>query len=216
MLVRNKRTSIEDIRRIELVQAAHRVFIEHGLSGMTTARICQEAGMSPGILAYYFKGKDEVLFGMVRYNNRILMEDVIARLSRAATRWERLEAIIEGNFPAQAFERNTANAWLSVVAAAGSNPQYSRLQNIFYSRLRSNLASAMTGILPPNRLQKLSLGIGVMIDGLWLRKAAGSAISRQDAVELVAAHVSAFLAPEELSALRALSADKLEKGGTGR
>ena len=70
MATQGKRTRIEDIRRVELIAAAHRVFLEHGLQGMTSARICREAGMSPGILAYYFKGKDEVLLGMVRYNNR--------------------------------------------------------------------------------------------------------------------------------------------------
>jgi len=70
---------IEEVRRRELIEGAYRVFLEHGIAGLTTARICKEAGMSPGLLVYYFKGKDEVLFGMVRYNNRLLMEDVIAR-----------------------------------------------------------------------------------------------------------------------------------------
>lgn len=203
MASKNKRTSIEDIRRIELVQAAHRVFIEHGLGGMTTARICEEAGMSPGILAYYFRGKDEVLLGMVRYNNRILMEDVIGRLQGAHSKWERLVAIVEGNFPERAFERNTANAWLSVVAAAGSNDQYGRLQNIFYKRLASNIGSALSDALSPDRLQEAALGIGVMIDGLWLRKAAGSAISRQAAIQLVIAHVEAFLGAVEVELLKA-------------
>ena len=84
------RKRIDEIRRSELIEAAHRVFLREGLQGLTTARICKEAGMSPGILAYYFKGKDEVLLGMVRYNNRLLMEDVIAWLGKAQTQWARL------------------------------------------------------------------------------------------------------------------------------
>src|SRR5690349_21526903 len=43
MATHGKRTRIEDIRRIELIAAAHRVFLEHGLQGMTSARICREA-----------------------------------------------------------------------------------------------------------------------------------------------------------------------------
>jgi len=202
MALKGKRTAIEDIRRIELVQAAHRVFIEHGLGGMTTTRICREAGMSPGILAYYFKGKEEVLFAMVRYNNRILMEDVIARLHRANSRWERLLAIVEGNFPDRAYERNTANAWLSVCAAAGANPQYGRLQTIFYNRLRSNIASSLAGIISPERLKMAILGIGVMIDGLWLRKANGSDISQKVAVELVSSYIASIITPEEMNAMK--------------
>lgn len=103
-----KRTRIEDIRRVELIQAAHRVFRAEGLTGLTTARICAEAGMSPGILAYYFKGKKDALYEMVRYNNRILLEDIVARLRAATTPWDRIVAIVDGNFPMQAYERATA------------------------------------------------------------------------------------------------------------
>ncbi|MGL4490358.1 MAG: transcriptional regulator BetI [Rhizobiaceae bacterium] len=202
MVGKQKRRSIEDIRRIELIQAAHRVFMTHGLGGMTTARICEEAGMSPGILAYYFKGKDEVLFGMVRYNNRILMEEVVARLSKARNRWERLTAIIEGNFPARNYDRNAANAWLSVVAAATSEKKYERLQAIFYKRLKSNMASALSGVLPPQRLEAAVLSTSIMIDGLWVRKAAGSDISHSAAKELVLFQLRSFLLPEELSLLQ--------------
>lgn len=202
MALKGKRTAIEDIRRVELVQAAHRVFIEHGLGGMTTTRICHEAGMSPGILAYYFKGKEEVLFAMVRYNNRILMEDVIARLHRATSRWERLLAIVEGNFPNHTYERNTANAWLSVCAASGANLQYGRLQSIFYKRLSSNIASSLAGVLPPTRLKLAILGIGVMIDGLWLRKADGSDISREIAVQLVTSYIASIITQEEMNVLQ--------------
>ncbi|MGB8814751.1 MAG: transcriptional regulator BetI [Paracoccaceae bacterium] len=197
-----KRTRINDIRRPELIAAAHRVFLAHGLGGLTTARICAEAGMSPGILAYYFTGKDQVLFEMVRYNNRILMEDVITRLHAARTPWDRLVAIVEGNFPASAYDRNTANAWLSVCAAAATNPQYARLQRIFYRRLNSNLASAFGGALTPDRLRQLSLAISALIDGLWLRKSAGGDVTREAAVDLVMAQISGALTPRESANLK--------------
>ena len=136
-----KRSRIEDIRREELILAAHRVFLTQGLAGLTTARICAEAGLSPGILAYYFRGKEDVLFQMVRYNNRILMEDIARRLRAAVTPWDRLTAIVEGNFPAANYNRAAANAWLSVCAASATNSRYARLQRIFYARLQSNLSN---------------------------------------------------------------------------
>jgi TetR/AcrR family transcriptional repressor of bet genes len=74
---KKQKKRIEEIRRIELIEAAYRIFIKDGLKGLTTTRICQEAGMSQGILTYYFKDKDEVLFEMVRHANRILMDDVV-------------------------------------------------------------------------------------------------------------------------------------------
>ncbi|MBN9221374.1 MAG: transcriptional regulator BetI [Mesorhizobium sp.] len=202
MATHGKRTKIEDIRRIELIAAAHRVFLEHGLHGMTSARICREAGMSPGILAYYFKGKDEVLFGMVRYNNRLLMEDVIARLKAARTGWERLEAIVEGNFPASAFTQPIANAWLSVCAEAGVNPQYARLQRLFYRRLRSNLASVFEEMAAESRLREAGFIIAALIDGLWLRKAAADDLGRDEAIALVFGGIRSLMTNGEEQRLR--------------
>jgi TetR/AcrR family transcriptional regulator, transcriptional repressor of bet genes len=191
------RTRIEDVRRVELIAAAHRVFMRHGLNGMTTARICAEAGMSPGILAYYFKGKDEVLLAMVRHNNRVLAMDVAARLKASRTRWDRLLAILEGNFPAEAFEANVATAWLSVCAIAPVNPFYGQLQKIFYRRLHSNLASVFLGIMEAERLSALTLGIGTMIDGLWLRKSISPDLGRMQAVAQLTRFVTLSLTQAE-------------------
>lgn len=196
-----KRSRIEDIRREELILAAHRVFLAQGLAGLTTARICAEAGLSPGILAYYFRGKEDVLFQMVRYNNRILMEDIARRLRAAATPWERLVAIVEGNFPAANYHRAAASAWLSVCAAATTNPEYARLQRYFYRRLASNLSSCLKPALAGERRDALILTIGVMIDGLWLRRAADDRISRDQAVGQMLAQIAAFLSPAERQAL---------------
>jgi len=54
------KTSIEKIRRRDLVKAAYQTFLEYGLSGTTVARIGARAGMSHGIVNYYFKSKDHL------------------------------------------------------------------------------------------------------------------------------------------------------------
>lgn len=192
-----KRTRIEDLRRRELIAAAHRVFMLHGLGGMTTARICREAGMSPGILSYYFKGKEDVMFAMVRLNNRLLMEDVVARLSAATTRWQRLLAIVEGNFPVSVYQPAVANAWLSVVVASATNPRYAQLQRVFYRRLRSNLGSVFAGVLPEAQFDLVARVVSNLIDGSWLQKAANEAPDRDSVVALILATVEALLAPDE-------------------
>ncbi len=168
---KKQKTRIEDIRRIELIEAAHRIFLREGLRGLTTGRICAEAGMSQGILTYYFKDKEEVLFEMVRMNNRILMDEVVVNLRRATSRWERLVAIIDGNFPAHRFDRSTANAWVSLYAEAGHNERYGRLQRPYYSRLRSNVASALSPLCGRDQIDHFVRGFAAMIDGLWLRRA---------------------------------------------
>ncbi|TDE36603.1 transcriptional regulator BetI [Antarcticimicrobium sediminis] len=197
------RTRIEDLRRQELIDAAHRVFLQHGLGGLTTTRICKEAGMSQGILAYYFSGKDEVLFAMVRKNNRVLLAQVVANMRDAKTRWDRLNGIIEGNFPLSHFESATASAWLSICAASRQDPRFARLQQVFYARLASNVISAVVPVLDHGTAEQLSYIIGAQIDGLWLRRASDENMAREKAVALVRWGVSTIIGPEKVAALKA-------------
>jgi TetR/AcrR family transcriptional regulator, transcriptional repressor of bet genes len=191
--LRKPRTTIEDLRRREIIAAAHRVFMQHGLGGLTTQRICAEAGLSPGILTYYFKGKDEVLFAMVRLNNRLLSHDVAVRLRAAATPWARLVAVVEGNFPEGVYTPTIAAAWLSLCAESGVRPPFRRLQQIFYARLRSNIAAAFGPAVP----EVLTLTIAAMIDGFWLRRATDDRLTSAMVVAAILEAVAAQLTPDD-------------------
>lgn len=202
------KTRIEDIRRIELIEAAHRVFLTDGLNGLTTTRICREAGMSQGILTYYFKNKEEVLFEMVRYANRLLMDDVVTRLRQANSNWERLKAIFEGNFPEEHYVANTANAWSSFYAAAASNERYAMLQQLFYRRLRSNLASALANVLSAPQLDHFTNGVAALIDGLWLRRGRSNDLTASEAIRLLVEYAEKMLGSDIV--------EKLQKPGAAK
>jgi TetR/AcrR family transcriptional regulator, transcriptional repressor of bet genes len=206
----HRRTRIEDIRRSELIEAAHRVFLNAGMKGLTTTRICQEAGMSQGILTYYFKSKDDLLFEMVRFSNGRLMHEVVTGLRNATTRWDRLEAIVLGNFPQEHYERNTANAWTSFYAAAITNERYARLQRLFYRRLRSNLASALGGVLPRSELDHFAKGFAAMIDGLWLRRGQDDDLTSDEAIRLVTEHAQRMLGEDKVGILQQTAARDAE------
>lgn len=198
-----QRTRIEDIRRVELIEAAHRIFLRDGLKGLTTIRICHEAGMSQGILTYYFKDKEQVLFEMVRFANRLLMDAVVVNLRQAETRWDRLIAIIDGNFPEEKFERNTANAWVSFYAEAAHNPRYARLQRLFYRRLRSNIGSALSPLWPKERVDHFVRGFAAMLDGFWLRRGhADEDISQMQARALLVEYSERMLGADMTARLK--------------
>lgn len=204
---KKQKKRIEEIRRIELIEAAHRIFIRDGLKGLTTTRICNEAGMSQGILTYYFKDKDEVLFEMVRHANRILMDDVVVRLRDARTRWDRIIAVIDGNFPETRFDRNTANAWVSFYAEAAHNERYARLQRLFYRRLHSNLASALKPVLRTEEIAPFVLGFAAMLDGIWLRRGHSDAdITLAQGKQLLARYAENGLGEAVIKRLQSLQA----------
>jgi transcriptional repressor BetI len=208
---KKQKTRIEDIRRVELIEAAHRIFLREGLRGLTTGRICAEAGMSQGILTYYFKDKDEVLFEMVRIANRSLMDEVVVNLRAATTRWERLTAIIDGNFPTKEFHRNVANAWISFYAEAAHNVRYAQLQRLFYRRLRSNIASALSPFWLRGEIDHFVRGFAAMLDGFWLRRGHSETdISLEEAKRLLTEYSEKMLGAPLVEMLKAARLDTRE------
>ncbi|MDY0882887.1 transcriptional regulator BetI [Dongia soli] len=180
------RASIESIRRQELIKAAYETFRQYGFRGLTMARIGKQAGMSHGIINYYYKSKEDLLIAMVRYANRLIMEEVIRRLHEADTPLARLDAIIEGNFPAHLYDRATASAWVSFYSAVPEHPEFDRLQTLFYRRLRSNLLDCLASLTTPAEADRLVKGISVMIDGMWMRCAIEKeGLDRSEAVDLI-------------------------------
>jgi TetR/AcrR family transcriptional regulator, transcriptional repressor of bet genes len=163
------RTSIELIRRRDLIEAAYQTFLEHGFNGMTMARIGERAGMSHGIVNYYFKSKDELVSAVVRKANFLIMQDSARRLRAAKSPRERVSAIIAGNFPDNLFTRDIARAWVSYYAALGQHRDLDRMQRVVDVRLARNLMHALRQIVDEERAKLVTDYIAVLIDGYWLR-----------------------------------------------
>ena len=163
------RTSIEKIRRQDLVEAAYLTFLETGIQGMTMARIGERAGMSHGIVNYYFKTKDELLAAVMRKSVFSVMAETLRRLRLARTPRERVSAIIAGNFPPEVFTLEIARAWVSYYAMMGQHPEFERVQRASDARLTSNLHHALKQLTHVESAQDIASTIAMMIDGAWLR-----------------------------------------------
>src|SRR6516165_8883662 len=64
-VIRTKDISGKVNRRKEILQAAEKLMLRHGLSGVTTRQISQEVGCSEGALYVHFKGRLELLLAML-------------------------------------------------------------------------------------------------------------------------------------------------------
>ncbi len=166
-----RKTRIETIRRRDLVEAAFQTFLDCGIGGTTVARIGERAGMSHGIVNYYFKSKDELLSAVIRYAFQLILQEYLRLLKEAKTPRQRVSALIAGNFPEQLFNHETAAAWASFYGELPNNPDFERLQNLFYRRLHSNLVYHLKELTGARDAERIALGISVWIDGLWLRSA---------------------------------------------
>lgn len=159
------------IRRKQLVEAAIAVIHEDGFAHATVARIARRAGISSGMVHHYFTDKDDLLFATMRHLLSDLRADAVERLSRAASPYDRICAIIDACFGDSQFDERVFSAWLALYGNARNSERLSDILTVYHRRLRSSLLHDLKRIMPDIRALKLAEGIAAMIDGLWLRYA---------------------------------------------
>lgn len=167
------RTDLREVRRRDLERAAFEVLKQHGFSGTTVAKVAEVAAMSPGVVHFYFKNKEELLESAMLFIYRPMHDIIVSRLKQAKSPIERIWAVIEGETAEEFFDVGSARAWVSFFAQTSVVERYARIQRIFHRRTQSNLVSAIKQILPADEARELALELSVMIDAVWLRLAIG-------------------------------------------
>ena len=88
-----------DFRRQQLIDAAMSSIAEHGIANTTVSRVAEAAGLSQGIVNFYFENKRALLMATLEY-----VESEFQRVRRD-TKWSaaktpeaQLDAIIEATF----------------------------------------------------------------------------------------------------------------------
>lgn len=190
-----KLTRISAIRRKELRQAAFAVLQDEGVAGATLEKVAARAGASKGIVLHYFRNKQELFEHAMREANAELRDTVIARLKRATTPMERIDAVIEGNFEPHLFRPSICHAWLSLCAEVPRDAKLARIQTVIHARMRSNLLSGLRALAPADVADDIALLVTTLIDGFWLRLGLGpDSISREQAIAEIKDVVAAKLA----------------------
>jgi len=70
--MKRKNVNIIEVRRNQLTKAAYKVVSRKGYYNFTVRDIAKEAGLSTGLVHYYFKNKDDLLVSVLRIMNENL------------------------------------------------------------------------------------------------------------------------------------------------
>ncbi len=165
------KTGMGPIRRQQLMDATINSVCQVGLTETTIARISKQAGVSSGIIAHYFGGKNELLEATMRNLLHKLGQGIQERVKTADTPLESLYAIIDGNFAKDQVNPCATRAWLAFWAHALHSPQLGRLQRVNQFRLQSNLRYWLNKMVDKQQADQIAEGVAAVIDGLWLRGA---------------------------------------------
>ncbi len=171
---RPRRHEAEDIRRRQLIEATVEAIAELGFHGSTILEIAGRAGVSAGLVAFYFRDKNGLLEATLRWLAVQLSSNLIALQRAAATPRGRIAAVVDATLGPSQFDRRTASVWLAFWAQVPVVPRFARIQRIYEARLLSNLRAGWRSHPALARLDRaesarLAETSAAMIDGLWLR-----------------------------------------------
>jgi len=92
-LLRPSRLSPESDKREHLLAAAARVLVRDGTAGLRIRDVALEAGVSTGVVHYYFGSKDEILVEALRWATRAPIQR-FAELRRGGDHLKALAALL--------------------------------------------------------------------------------------------------------------------------
>lgn len=94
---RNKNDLI-NLRRSQLTAAAYKVVAQKGYSDFTIKDIAEEAGLSTGLVHYYFKNKEDLLFKLLKEMNAKLKDNLKMALAELSDPLDKLMAFCDEAF----------------------------------------------------------------------------------------------------------------------
>jgi TetR/AcrR family transcriptional repressor of bet genes len=162
---------MQPVRKRQLIEATIATIHDYSFADATIARIARRAGLSPGIIAHYFGGKDALLAATMRYLLTELLQDATERLKRAQTPMARVEAVVAANFGASQFNKEVIAAWFAFWGQVPHSPELRRLNEVYMRRVRSNLAHALAQAVDRAEADRIAGVAACLIDGIWVRAA---------------------------------------------
>lgn len=167
------KVGMEPIRQRQLIEATIATIHEVGFPKTTLGRVARRAGISPGLVAHYFRDKAGLLEATMRFIAEELRLELAGHLDGVRTPEGRLKAILAANFSERCFSPAKVSAWVAFWGQAHGEPQLGRMQTVLRTRLKSNLMFALRDIVPPGEAERIATGLSIFVDGLSLRHALG-------------------------------------------
>jgi len=163
----------KELRRKQLIDATIRAIGRFGYANATLTQVANEAGLSPGIVNFYFKSKEQLLIAtleQIAEEYSSLWQGAIAKgkVSPAAG----LEAIIEVDFLPTVCNFEKVSIWYAFWAEARSNAAYQNVVQRLEDDYLQHTEVLCNRIIAEGGYQEIegkeiATGLNAMIDGLW-------------------------------------------------
>jgi AcrR family transcriptional regulator len=165
-------------RHQEILNAAAKVITERGLAETRISDIAERAGVSPGLILYYFESKDRLLSDALTYTNDRFYLETSRELRRISDARDRLDRFIQLSVPGllPEFERLEEWAlWIEIWVRALRDEEMAKDREVLDKRWRAQIADIVrhgqdSGAFPASDdADDLALRLGALIDGLAIQ-----------------------------------------------
>jgi AcrR family transcriptional regulator len=134
-----------DHRREQMLRAALEVIADRGYADTRIADVAERIGISPALVIYYFKTKDQLLTESIRYLDNIWYADGQRRMAELPTAAARIEEIVAMSClpEADTDPRSSWTLWLDFWALAARNTEVAVLRQKDDERWRDMIGSVV-------------------------------------------------------------------------
>jgi TetR/AcrR family transcriptional regulator, transcriptional repressor of bet genes len=170
----DRRDDRKDKRRQQLIEATVNVIARQGFAGTRLADVAGQAGVSYGVVSFYFKTKEDLLLATLQS-----LVDEYTQVWRKAVAEagddpaDRLRAIIEADFSPRIANEKKIAVWFAFWAESRVRASYRKLCaelfNEFHWQIRTNVQELIDRYGYDHLdAHRVTLGINGMTDGMWL------------------------------------------------
>lgn len=188
-------SSLTEVRRQQILDAAERCFRERGFHNASMAEIAKTFGMSAGHIYNYFDSKEAIIAAIVERD----LAEFFRRAEELRAAGDLLEAIverIEGSV-ADRLDRSRSALQMEVLAEAGRSPPIAAMVQSIDARVRAVLRKLLLDGLPAGvTTHDLDGRIDVLMalfDGLMIRALRNPGISRQQVTRVLRSAIRSLL-----------------------
>ncbi len=168
------RSAVKHLRREQLIEATISIIARRGFARTTLALVAREVGLSQGIVSFYFKSKDGLLFETLSH----LAAEYEATWKRAVRQVgpdpvAALDAVIEVDLGLEICVRKKVAVWVAFWAEAPGRPKYRKLctelSADYFAQTRDMCRQiAERGGYADIDPDNVARGLNAMVDGYWV------------------------------------------------
>jgi len=198
-------------RHQEILDAAARVITERGLADTRISDVAEAAGVSPGLILYYFDSKDRLLSEALTFANDQFFLRMSREIRRIPSAKDQLRHLIDLSVPGYQPEYGKLDEWalwIEVWVRALRDPQMAKDREVLDQRWRQSIAEIVragqaSGEFGPGDAEEIALRLGSLIDGLAIQVIMNDSQVSPDRMHRACMEVAAGLIGFELEPAKA-------------